>query len=212
MAEDSSTVTAWGCTREPPQRSVKPFPCGQDTAFPAGPDAVPPVPLQVKLVQHTYSCLYGTFLGNSPCEREMHNIYKRTCSVWSLLRAGNKNFHNLLYMPGSEQVSGAPGPGSRLCLQAPGTVWRGRRGFLLCTSLITSGYCRCCIPCATCERCTSGLRCISRRPRRTLWDRMTWTFTCPLGRRARSSAADVWTGESLEPQRPELDSFPPCSL
>ncbi|KAM7033210.1 phosphatidylinositol-3,5-bisphosphate 3-phosphatase MTMR4 isoform 2-T6 [Acridotheres tristis] len=58
----------------------------------------------VKLVQHTYSCLYGTFLGNSPCEREMHNIYKRTCSVWSLLRAGNKNFHNLLYMPGSEQV------------------------------------------------------------------------------------------------------------
>ncbi|KAM7088147.1 phosphatidylinositol-3,5-bisphosphate 3-phosphatase MTMR4 isoform 3-T3 [Ciconia maguari] len=58
----------------------------------------------VKLVQHTYSCLYGTFLGNSPCEREMRNIYKRTCSVWSLLRAGNKNFHNLLYMPGSEQV------------------------------------------------------------------------------------------------------------
>ncbi|XP_015502272.2 myotubularin-related protein 4 isoform X1 [Parus major] len=58
----------------------------------------------VKLVQHTYSCLYGTFLGNSPCEREMHNIPKRTCSVWSLLRAGNKNFHNLLYMPGSEQV------------------------------------------------------------------------------------------------------------
>lgn len=64
----------------------------------------------MKLVQHTYSCLYGTFLGNSPCEREMHNIYKRTCSVWSLLRAGNKNFHNLLYMPGSEQVSRAPGP------------------------------------------------------------------------------------------------------
>ncbi|XP_009071627.1 PREDICTED: myotubularin-related protein 4, partial [Acanthisitta chloris] len=58
----------------------------------------------VKLVQHTYSCLYGTFLGNSPCEREMHNISKRTCSVWSLLRAGNKNFHNLLYVPGSEQV------------------------------------------------------------------------------------------------------------
>ncbi|KAM9251677.1 LOW QUALITY PROTEIN: phosphatidylinositol-3,5-bisphosphate 3-phosphatase MTMR4-like [Cariama cristata] len=52
---------------------------------------------------HTYSCLCGTFLGNSPCEREMH-IYKHTCSVWSLLRAGNKNFHNLLYMAGSDQV------------------------------------------------------------------------------------------------------------
>uniref|UniRef100_H9G424 Phosphatidylinositol-3-phosphatase n=1 Tax=Anolis carolinensis TaxID=28377 RepID=H9G424_ANOCA len=62
----------------------------------------------VKLVQHTYSCLYGTFLGNSPCEREMHNIAKRTCSVWSLLRAGNKNFHNLLYISGTDQVSETP--------------------------------------------------------------------------------------------------------
>uniref|UniRef100_A0A6I8SSM3 phosphatidylinositol-3,5-bisphosphate 3-phosphatase n=1 Tax=Xenopus tropicalis TaxID=8364 RepID=A0A6I8SSM3_XENTR len=58
----------------------------------------------VKLVQHTYSCLYGTFLANNLCEREMRNIYKRTCSVWSLLRTGNKNFHNLLYMPGSDLV------------------------------------------------------------------------------------------------------------
>ncbi|XP_018416746.1 PREDICTED: myotubularin-related protein 4 isoform X1 [Nanorana parkeri] len=58
----------------------------------------------VKLVQHTYSCLYGTFLANNPCEREQRNLYKRTCSVWSLLRTGNKNFHNLLYMPGGELV------------------------------------------------------------------------------------------------------------
>ncbi|XP_068126142.1 myotubularin-related protein 4 isoform X2 [Hyperolius riggenbachi] len=58
----------------------------------------------VKLVQHTYSCLYGTFLSNNPCEREQRNIYKRTCSVWSLLRTGNKNFHNLLYMPGGDLV------------------------------------------------------------------------------------------------------------
>nr|XP_033777735.1 myotubularin-related protein 4 isoform X2 [Geotrypetes seraphini]XP_033777736.1 myotubularin-related protein 4 isoform X2 [Geotrypetes seraphini] len=56
----------------------------------------------VKLGQHTYSCLYGTFLANNACEREMQNIYKRTCSVWSLLRTGNKNFYNLLYMPASE--------------------------------------------------------------------------------------------------------------
>lgn len=61
--------------------------------------------LQVKLVQHTYSCLYGTFLANNPCEREKRNIYKRTCSVWALLRAGNKNFHNFLYTPGSDVVS-----------------------------------------------------------------------------------------------------------
>ncbi|PNJ65821.1 MTMR4 isoform 7 [Pongo abelii] len=58
----------------------------------------------VKLVQHTYSCLYGTFLANNPCEREKRNIYKRTCSVWALLRAGNKNFHNFLYTPSSDMV------------------------------------------------------------------------------------------------------------
>lgn len=56
----------------------------------------------VKLVQHTYSCLYGTFLCNNLCEREQANVYKRTCSVWSLLRTGNKNFQNFLYIPGNE--------------------------------------------------------------------------------------------------------------
>lgn len=60
--------------------------------------------LQVKLVQHTYSCLYGTFLCNNARERESRNIYKRTCSVWSLLRAGNKNFQNFLYIPTHDMV------------------------------------------------------------------------------------------------------------
>lgn len=58
----------------------------------------------VKLVQHTYSCLYGTFLCNNARERESRNIYKRTCSVWSLLRAGNKNFQNFLYIPSHDMV------------------------------------------------------------------------------------------------------------
>ncbi|KAM9728453.1 LOW QUALITY PROTEIN: phosphatidylinositol-3,5-bisphosphate 3-phosphatase MTMR4 [Menidia menidia] len=58
----------------------------------------------VKLVQHTYSCLYGTFLCNNARERETRNIYKRTCSVWSLLRAGNKNFQNFLYIPSHDMV------------------------------------------------------------------------------------------------------------
>nr|XP_014341745.1 PREDICTED: myotubularin-related protein 4 isoform X2 [Latimeria chalumnae] len=58
----------------------------------------------VKLVQHTYSCLYGTFLCNNPCEREARNTYKRTCSVWSLLRTGNKNFQNFLYITGNETI------------------------------------------------------------------------------------------------------------
>uniref|UniRef100_A0A671TSM2 phosphatidylinositol-3,5-bisphosphate 3-phosphatase n=1 Tax=Sparus aurata TaxID=8175 RepID=A0A671TSM2_SPAAU len=58
----------------------------------------------VKLVQHTYSCLYGTFLCNNAREREARNIYKRTCSVWSLLRSGNKNFQNFLYIPSHDMV------------------------------------------------------------------------------------------------------------
>ncbi|KAL4660607.1 myotubularin-related protein 4 isoform X1 [Arapaima gigas] len=58
----------------------------------------------VKLVQHTYSCLYGTFLCNNNREREARNIYNRTCSVWSLLRMGNKNFQNFLYIPSQDMV------------------------------------------------------------------------------------------------------------
>uniref|UniRef100_A0A8C1WKN6 phosphatidylinositol-3,5-bisphosphate 3-phosphatase n=1 Tax=Cyprinus carpio TaxID=7962 RepID=A0A8C1WKN6_CYPCA len=60
--------------------------------------------MQVKLVQHTYSCLYGTFLCNNAKEREARNVYKRTCSVWSLLRNGNKNFQNFLYIPCHDTV------------------------------------------------------------------------------------------------------------
>ncbi|KAJ8266344.1 hypothetical protein GJAV_G00129320 [Gymnothorax javanicus] len=58
----------------------------------------------VKLVQHTYSCLYGTFLCNNAKEREAHHIYERTCSVWSLLCSANKNFQNLLYIPSHDMV------------------------------------------------------------------------------------------------------------
>lgn len=59
---------------------------------------------QVKLVQHTYSCLFGTFLCNNAKERGEKQTQERTCSVWSLLRAGNKAFKNLLYSSQSEAV------------------------------------------------------------------------------------------------------------
>lgn len=58
----------------------------------------------VKLVQHTYSCLFGTFLCNNAKERGEQHTQERTCSVWSLLRAGNKAFKNLLYSSQSEAV------------------------------------------------------------------------------------------------------------
>ncbi|XP_065759808.1 myotubularin-related protein 3 isoform X3 [Muntiacus reevesi] len=58
----------------------------------------------VKLVQHTYSCLFGTFLCNNAKERGEQHTQERTCSVWSLLRAGNKAFRNLLYSSQAEAV------------------------------------------------------------------------------------------------------------
>lgn len=58
----------------------------------------------MKLVQHTYSCLFGTFLGNSSKERDEHRIQERTCSVWSLLRPANRGFRNMLYSSHSETV------------------------------------------------------------------------------------------------------------
>ncbi|XP_072521248.1 phosphatidylinositol-3,5-bisphosphate 3-phosphatase MTMR3 [Salminus brasiliensis] len=58
----------------------------------------------VKLVQHTYSCLFGTFLCNSGKEREERGVLENTCSVWSLLQPANRTFHNILYSPHSEMV------------------------------------------------------------------------------------------------------------
>ncbi|XP_051777508.1 myotubularin-related protein 3 isoform X1 [Erpetoichthys calabaricus] len=58
----------------------------------------------VKLVQHTYSCLFGTFLCNNAKEREDKHTQERTCSVWSLLRSANKAFRNMLYSSHSETV------------------------------------------------------------------------------------------------------------
>ncbi|KAM7416751.1 hypothetical protein PAMA_018688 [Pampus argenteus] len=58
----------------------------------------------VKLVQHTYSCLFGTFLCNSGKERKDRHIQERTCSVWSLLRPANHTLKNMLYSSHSETV------------------------------------------------------------------------------------------------------------
>ncbi|KAJ8395639.1 hypothetical protein AAFF_G00031200 [Aldrovandia affinis] len=58
----------------------------------------------LKLVQHTYSCLFGTFLCNSGRERGEGRLQERTCSVWSLLRPTNRAFQNILYSSHSETV------------------------------------------------------------------------------------------------------------
>ena len=59
---------------------------------------------QVKLVQHTYSCLFGSFLCNSAQEREKEAIQLETCSVWALLKLTNSKFRNYLYTPNAMQV------------------------------------------------------------------------------------------------------------
>lgn len=51
----------------------------------------------VKLVHHTYSCLFGTFLCNTSQERIKHELDTQTASVWSLLQ--DKQFYNKLYSP-----------------------------------------------------------------------------------------------------------------
>ncbi|XP_041720530.1 myotubularin-related protein 3 isoform X3 [Coregonus clupeaformis] len=58
----------------------------------------------VKMVQHSYSCLFGTFLCNSGKEREERHVRERTCSVWSLLRPANRALRNMLYSSHSETV------------------------------------------------------------------------------------------------------------
>lgn len=58
----------------------------------------------VKLVQHTYSCLFGTFLFNTSREREKEWQTNPTSSVWTLLHADNAKFYNPLYNPFAKEV------------------------------------------------------------------------------------------------------------
>jgi hypothetical protein len=59
--------------------------------------------LQVKLAQHTYSNLFGTFLCNSTQERTTLKVAERTFSVWKFLKA--PNFRNHLYCTSRDPVS-----------------------------------------------------------------------------------------------------------
>ncbi|XP_064461216.1 myotubularin-related protein 4-like isoform X5 [Ornithodoros turicata] len=51
----------------------------------------------VKLAQHTYTSLFGTFLGNSSMERDREQIAKKTFSVWKFLRSHPEHYRNYLY-------------------------------------------------------------------------------------------------------------------
>ena len=62
-------------------------------------------PCQVKMGLHSYSCLYGTLLGNSMKERDGARIRKRTLSLWSLLNPRNPEVVNHLFTTAGPRVS-----------------------------------------------------------------------------------------------------------
>lgn len=53
----------------------------------------------VKLVHHTYACLFGTFLFNTSRERRKESMANPTASVWTLLHPEATKFHNPVYSP-----------------------------------------------------------------------------------------------------------------
>mgnify|MGYP001800542873 FL=1 len=59
----------------------------------------------MKLVQHTYSCMFGTFLFNNEAERTDQMLSGNTASVWSLLNALKPQLTNRLYNPGAHKVN-----------------------------------------------------------------------------------------------------------
>ncbi|XP_077299072.1 uncharacterized protein LOC143920201 isoform X4 [Arctopsyche grandis] len=54
----------------------------------------------IKLAQHAYSCLFGTFLCNNRRERSQQNVSEKTFSVWSFLKG--PAYQNHLYEPNRE--------------------------------------------------------------------------------------------------------------
>lgn len=58
--------------------------------------------LQIKLAQHSLSCLFGTFLCNSLKERIENSVFDRTFSVWSFL--AERMYRNPLYKHETDKV------------------------------------------------------------------------------------------------------------
>ncbi|XP_055307101.1 myotubularin-related protein 4 isoform X5 [Sitodiplosis mosellana] len=56
----------------------------------------------IKLAQHVFSCMFGTFLCNTYKERIENSVFDRTYSVWPFL--SGPMYKNPLYIPNREQV------------------------------------------------------------------------------------------------------------
>ena len=58
----------------------------------------------IKLAQHTFSSLFGTFLFNCERERQTNFTHVQTFSVWSLLDTNRQEFINSFYKPEYQEV------------------------------------------------------------------------------------------------------------
>lgn len=56
----------------------------------------------MKLVYHSYSCLFGTFTCNTVQERMERHVYEKTISLWSYFELNKNSFINYLYLPKQE--------------------------------------------------------------------------------------------------------------
>ncbi|CAL1295648.1 unnamed protein product [Larinioides sclopetarius] len=51
----------------------------------------------ITILDHLYSCLFGTFLFNSECQRVKEDLKNRTVSVWGFINSNQSDFINPLY-------------------------------------------------------------------------------------------------------------------
>ncbi|XP_034746901.1 myotubularin-related protein 2 isoform X1 [Etheostoma cragini] len=58
----------------------------------------------VTILDHLYSCLFGTFLGNSEQQRLKEEVPKRTVSLWAYINSQLEEFTNPLYVNYSNHV------------------------------------------------------------------------------------------------------------
>ena len=56
------------------------------------------------LLDHVYSCLFGTFLCNTEKQRVKEEVKSKTVSLWSFVNSHSEDFTNPLYSPTNDQV------------------------------------------------------------------------------------------------------------
>ncbi|XP_054722189.1 myotubularin-related protein 2-like [Uloborus diversus] len=57
----------------------------------------------ITILDHLYSCLFGTFLYNSECQRVKEDVKNRTVSLWSFINSNQNDFVNPLYTTHQQQ-------------------------------------------------------------------------------------------------------------